>query len=86
MLNLVKMRALLGRYEVQKRTRVMGISDIRALEVILGQIRAIHDELAVHHAGVAVLHMDAAGAALESHLRRLRAADEASSPAKAAAG
>jgi hypothetical protein len=64
----------------------MGISDIRSLEVILGQIRAIHDELAERHAGLAVLHLDAAGAALESHIRRLHAADEAPPPTEAAAG
>ena len=50
----------------------MGHSDIRALEVILGQMRDIHDELADRHAGLAVLHMDAATAALESHIGRLR--------------
>lgn len=53
----------------------MGMSDIRSLEALLGQIRAIHDELADRHAGLAVLHMDAAGAALESHIRGLRAAE-----------
>lgn len=64
----------------------MGISDIRALEVVLGQVRAIHDELADRHAGLAVLHMDAAGAALESHIRGLRAAAEAPTPVEAVAG
>ena len=64
----------------------MGISDIRSLEVILGQIRAIHDELADRHAGLAVLHLDAAGAALESHIRRLRADESAPPPVEAAAG
>ena len=64
----------------------MGISDIRALEILLGQIRAIHDELAVRHAGLAVLHMDAAGAALESHIGRLRADEEAPPSVRAAAG
>ncbi len=64
----------------------MSISDIRSLEVILGQIRAIHDELADRHAGLAVLHMDAATAALESHIRRLRIAEEAHSTAEATAG
>ena len=63
----------------------MSISDIRSLEVILGQIRTIHDELADRHAGLAVLHLDAAGAALESHIRRLNAAAEAPAPAGAAA-
>ena len=64
----------------------MGIPDIRALEVILAQMRAIHDELANHHAGLALLHIDAAGAALESHIRHLRAASETAPPAEAAAG
>jgi hypothetical protein len=64
----------------------MGISDIRSLEVLLGQIGAIHDELADRHAGLAVLHLDAAGAALESHIRRLHADDNARPPAEAAAG
>ncbi|MFC3713996.1 hypothetical protein ACFOMD_15600 [Sphingoaurantiacus capsulatus] len=55
----------------------MTMDDIRSLDSILGQIRAIHDELAERHAGLAVLHMDAAMAALESHIRRQRdAADE----------
>lgn len=64
----------------------MSISDIRSLEVILGQIRAIHDELADRHAGLAVLHMDAATAALESHIRRLRAAEPAAESVHASAG
>ena len=55
----------------------MGDSDIPSLEAILGQMRAIHDELADYHAGLAVLHIDAAGAALESHIRHLRAVEEA---------
>lgn len=63
----------------------MVISDTRSLEVILGQIRAIHDELADRHAGLAVLHLDAAGAALESHIRRLSAADESPAAVEAAA-
>lgn len=64
----------------------MGISDIRSLEVLLGQIRAIHDELADRHAGLAVLHMDAASAALESHIRRLHDDENAPPPAAAAGG
>ncbi len=50
----------------------MTTSDIRSLEGLLGQIRTIHEELAERHAGLAVLHMDAAMAALESHIRRQR--------------
>lgn len=63
----------------------MTISDIRSLEAILGQIRTIHEELAERHAGLAVLHMDAAMAALESHIRRQRAAEDAPRTAQAAA-
>ena len=63
----------------------MTISDIRSLEVILGQIRAIHDELAERHAGLAVLHMDAAAAALESHIRR-QCASEATTTIQLSAG
>lgn len=64
----------------------MTITDIRSLEVILGQIRAIHDELADRHAGLAVLHMDAAMAALESHIRRQRAAGNAAPQIEASVG
>jgi hypothetical protein len=49
----------------------MGDSELRALEMMLGQLRAVHEELAERHAGIAVLHIDAATAALESHIRRL---------------
>lgn len=55
----------------------MTLSDIRSLEAILGQIRGIHEELAERHAGLAVLHMDAAMAALESHIIRQQAAEDA---------
>lgn len=44
--------------------------DLRVLETSLVQMRAIHSELAARHAGLCVLHLDAAIAALESHLRR----------------
>lgn len=64
----------------------MTISDIRSLEVILGQIRSIHEELAERHAGLAVLHMDAAMAALESHIIRQQAAEEVRPMAEATAG
>lgn len=64
----------------------MSLSDIRSLEVLHGQIRAIHDELAERHAGLAVLHMDAAAAALESHIRRQKAAAAAERIAEATAG
>ncbi len=61
----------------------MSTADIRSLEAILGQISAIHEELAERHAGLAVLHMDAATAALESHIRRLREAGEPAAEAVA---
>ena len=44
--------------------------DRAALEALLTQMRSIHDELASRHAGICVLHLDAAIAALESHLKR----------------
>ncbi len=63
----------------------MTTSDIRSLEAILGQIRTLHEELAERHAGLAVLHMDAAMAALESHIRRQPVTDEPASHPIAAA-
>ena len=44
--------------------------DCEALHASLAQLRTIHADLAEHHAGICVLHLDAAIAALESHLRR----------------
>ena len=41
-----------------------------ALEALLRQMRSIHIELNDRHAGVCVLHQEAAIASLESHLRR----------------
>lgn len=64
----------------------MTTSDIRSLELLLGEIRSIHDELAERHAGLAVLHMDAAMAALESHIRRQKVSDSPATFADATAG
>ena len=41
-----------------------------SLETMLDQMRTIHGELAERHAGLCVLHLDAAIASLESHIRR----------------
>lgn len=44
-------------------------ADRSALEALLGKMRAIHAELDELPAGVALLHLDAAVAALESRLQ-----------------
>ena len=41
-----------------------------ALEALLARMRTIHEELGAYHPGICVLHLAAAIAALESHLRR----------------
>jgi hypothetical protein len=41
-----------------------------SLDAMLDQMRDIHGDLAARHAGLCVLHLDAAIAALESHIRR----------------
>ncbi len=41
-----------------------------ALEALLARMRGIHEELSEHSAGVCLLHLEAAIAALESRLRR----------------
>lgn len=48
--------------------------DISALEALLDRLRAVYDELRQLNGGVAVLHTEAAIAALESRLRSQRAA------------
>jgi hypothetical protein len=48
----------------------MSIDDRSALVALLDRMRAIHSELSVRHAGVCVLHLEAAIASLESHVRR----------------
>ena len=47
-------------------------SDLPVLEASLTQMRVIHSDLAARHAGLCVLHLDAAIAALESQIRRQR--------------
>lgn len=44
------------------------------LDALLDRLRAIYDELRLLNGGVAVLHTEAAIAALESHLRKQRVA------------
>lgn len=44
--------------------------DRTALETLLTQMRSFHGELANQQAGICVLHLEAAIAALESHLTR----------------
>jgi hypothetical protein len=48
--------------------------EYEALEALLVRLRAVYDELKQLNGGVAVLHAEAAIAALESHLRRQRVA------------
>lgn len=52
----------------------MSTDELSALEALLERLRAIYDELKLLNGGVAVLHTDAAIAALESHLRRQQVA------------
>jgi hypothetical protein len=47
---------------------VLVTDDRSALEALLGKMRAIHAELDEFPAGIALLHLDAAVAALESRL------------------
>lgn len=51
----------------------MAIDELRALEALLERLRELYDELKLLNGGIAVLHTEAAVAALESHLRRQRA-------------
>lgn len=51
----------------------MSVDELRTLEALLERLRAIYDELKLLNGGVAVLHTEAAVAALESHLHRQRA-------------
>jgi hypothetical protein len=50
----------------------MSVDEFRALEALLERLRELYDELKLLNGGVAVLHTEAAVAALESHLRRQR--------------
>lgn len=60
--------------------------DRGALETLLGQMRRIHAELNDRHAGVCVLHLEAAVASLESHLRRKGLSAAVTEQTSAAAG
>ena len=51
---------------------VVSSDEFQALEALLAQLRAVYEELKQLNGGVAVLHAEAAVAALESHLRRQR--------------
>lgn len=50
----------------------MSSDELQALEALLARMRAVFEELKRLNGGVAVLHAEAAVAALESHLRRQR--------------
>ena len=60
---------------------MMSPDDQNALQSLLATMRAAHSELSARRAGVCVLHMEAAVAALESRLLRAAAsmADTSSS-------
>lgn len=53
--------------------RAMAAEELHALETILERMRDLYREMATHNSGVALLHLEAAVASLESHLRRQRA-------------
>ena len=50
----------------------MDIAEIRDLETQLARLKSIFASISQVNAGVAVLHLEATIAALESHLRKLR--------------
>lgn len=52
----------------------MAIEELRALEDLLDRMRALYAEMTAYHGGVSLLHLEAAIASLESHLRRQRLA------------
>lgn len=52
----------------------MAIEELRALERLLASMRALYVEMSAYHGGVALLHLEAAIASLESHLHRQRLA------------
>jgi len=52
----------------------MAADELHALGAMLERLRALYEELSAHDSGVALLHLEAAIASLESHLRRQRAA------------
>jgi hypothetical protein len=52
----------------------MAVEELRALEQLLERLRALYAEMSAYHGGVSLLHLEAAVASLESHLRRQYAA------------
>jgi hypothetical protein len=52
----------------------MAIEELSALEGLLARMRTLYAEMSAHHGGVALLHLEAAIASLESHLRNQRLA------------
>lgn len=52
----------------------MAVEEFRALEGLLERMRALYDEMSDYHGGISLLHLEAAVASLESHLRRQRIA------------
>lgn len=52
----------------------MAAEELYALEAMLERMRALYAEMSSYHGGVALLHLEAAVASLESHLRHQRAA------------
>lgn len=63
----------------------MNIAEVRDLEAQLTRLKSIFASIKQVNAGVAVLHLEATIAALESHLRRLRTL-EPPAPARARSG
>lgn len=63
----------------------MNIAEVRDLEAQLARLKSIFASIKQVNAGVAVLHLEATIAALESHLRRLRTL-EPPAPARARSG
>lgn len=52
----------------------MAIEELHALEGLLARMQALYAEMSTYHGGVALLHLEAAIASLESHLRNQRLA------------
>lgn len=48
----------------------MPTQEIIALQRLLERMRALYSEMSAYHGGVSLLHLEAAVASLESHLRR----------------
>ena len=52
----------------------MAVEELRALEGHLARMRALYEEMSDYHGGIALLHLEAAVASLETHLDRQGAA------------